>query len=115
MILLFPVLLLITSVLSLPAFWLSKRKGSESWWLLFLSGPALAVWMGLTFFGYGAQSLANIIEVFWLAAAGVLICYLKVLMVDRFFQSQRKTTFGLILLLVIGAVLLRTFMPVLPE
>lgn len=115
MTLLFPVLLLVAGLLCSPAFVVSRRRSSESWWLLFLAVPALAVWLGLTAVGYGAQSLSNIIEVFWLVVASILFCYVKVLVIDRLVHRPHATTYVLMALLVVGAVLLRTFMPVLPE
>jgi hypothetical protein len=84
-------------------------------WVLFLAVPALAVWLGLTAVGYGAQSLSNIIEVFWLVGASILFCYVKVFLIDLFVHRPHATTYVLIALLLVGAVLLRTFMPVLPE
>lgn len=115
MTLLFPMLLALAGLLCWPAFAHSRKTGPESWWLLFLSGPAVVVWVGLTGSGYGAQSLSNLVEVFWLVGSGVLLCYVKVFIVDRLLPKSLITTYLLAAILVAGAALLRTFMPVLPE
>lgn len=75
----------------------------------------MVVWVGLTGSDYGAQSLANLVEIFWLVGAGVLLCYVKVFIVDRLLPKSLITTYVLAAILVAGAALLRTFMPVLPE
>ena len=115
MILLFPTLLALSALLCWPAFAHSRKTGPESWWLLLLSGPAVVVWVVLTGSGYGAQSLANLVEIIWLVCAGVLLCYVKVFIVDRLVSRSLITTYVLAVILVAGATLLRIFMPVLPE
>lgn len=115
MILLLPVLLLLAGMLCAPAYWVSRRRGSESKWLPVAALPAVLVWSALTGAGYGAQSLANIVEVIWIAAAAVILCYVKVFVVDQRLQRPRQTTYYLMTLLALGAVLLRSLMPVLPE
>jgi len=115
MTILFPALLLIVGILCTPAYLVSRRKGDESKWFLIASLPAIALWIGLTGIGYGAQSLSNIIEIFWILLANVVLSYLKVFFVDRKAQKPRQATYTMMALLAIGALLLRTFMPVLPE
>ena len=112
---LFPILILIASVLSIPAYLLSRRHSEETRWLLFLCVPSTVAWFFLTYFGYGAQSLSNIIEVLWLIGAAILLCYIKVLVIDRFIKKPKATTYVFMIFLVLGALLLRSFMPVLPE
>ncbi len=114
MIILFVVLLLGASLLCLPAFLISRRRGAESGWLLFVTLPALVVWIGLTYLGYGAQSMSNLIEVILLFPVGVILCYLKVFVLDRRMRRPGATTYALMSILAAGAFLLRTFMPVLP-
>jgi predicted branched-subunit amino acid permease len=98
-----------------PAYVASRRRGDESRWLLFASLPSIVVWVSLTGIGYGAQSLSNIIEVFWLIAASIVLCYLKVFLLDRKIRKPAKTTYYMMGALTLAAILLRTFMPVLPE
>ncbi|MBN2383865.1 hypothetical protein JXQ70_13400 [bacterium] len=109
------VLVLIVGLLCAPAYLASQRKGGESRWFLVSALPAIAIWIGMTVLGYGAQSLANIIEVFWIVLATIALSYLKVFLVDRSIHKPRQTTYALIVFLIIAVVLLRTFMPSLPE
>ncbi len=103
------------AVLCLPGWRLSCRRGSESVWLLFCATPAMLVWFWLSSIGVGAQSLANLVEFPLLAVAGVVSCYVKVFVVDKWVETPRYSTYGLVALLVAAAVLLRLFMPSLPE
>jgi len=73
------------------------------------------MWVSLTGLGYGAQSLSNIIEVFWIVAASIVLCYLKVFLLDGKIEKPAKTTYCMMGVLTLGAILLRAFMPVLPE
>ncbi|NLD37090.1 MAG: hypothetical protein GX654_09490 [Desulfatiglans sp.] len=115
MTILFPALILIVAILCAPAYLVSRRKGDESKWFLIASLPAIVLWIGLTGIGYGAQSLSNIIEIFWILLATVVVSYLKVFLIDRKTQKPRQATYIMMALLAIGAFLLRAFMPVLPE
>lgn len=115
MIRLFVILLLGSSALCAPAWMYSRRRRDESAWLLFLPAPAILVWVILTGLGVGAQSLSNLVEAVALAGGGVLLCYVKVFLVDRSARNARGTTLGMLLLLIIAAVLARLFMPLLPE
>ena len=82
---------------------------------MFLAVPGVVVWFGLTILGFGAQSLSNIVEVIWLVGAGIVLSYLKLLVQGRLAISQRGLTHGLLLVLAVAAIMLRVFMPVLPE
>ncbi|MCM2287291.1 MAG: hypothetical protein NDI81_21125 [Desulfobacula sp.] len=115
MTILFPVLLIIAGAVCIPAYIASRRNGNESKWFLFISLPAFVFWLGLTGIGYGAQSLSNVVELLWVLVIAVVLSYLKVFLVDRKLRKPKQTTFIMMALLVIGAFLLRTFMPILPE
>jgi hypothetical protein len=117
MTILFAGFLLLGWLACLPA-WLTSRtrtRGRESAWLPFATFPALAAWVLLAGFGYGPQSLSNLVEVPGLFAAGIILCYGKVFLLDRRVKDPRWTTYLLMALLVTGSILLRTFMPLLPE
>lgn len=105
----------ISGALRIPAWRFSKRKGSQTKWLLFLSTPALLLWIVLTAAGLGAQSLANIIEVFPIAGLGVVAAYLRVFLLDGITGKPKENTRSLILALMALALVLRLFMPTLPE
>ena len=115
MTLLLPLLFLVATLLCIPAYIVSYRRRTESKWLPFVMLPGLALWVMLTALGYGAQSLSNIVEVLWLLVAGVLSVYIKVYYVDPRLQKPRQATYLILGCLLVAALLLRTFMPVLPE
>jgi len=98
-----------------PALMYAKWRRAESWWLLFAGVPGVVAWFLLVSSGYGPQSLSNIIEVYLLVIGYVILVYLKVLLVDHWSDSGKVTTAILSVLAVLGAVGLRTFMPLLPE
>jgi len=108
-------LLLIVGAICAPAYFFSRRNGEETKWFLVAALPSIILWIGLTGSGYGAQSLSNLIEVIWLMIATVILSYLKVFIIDRKANKPKQSTYTMIALLAIGAFLLRTFMPVLPE
>ena len=101
--------------LCFPAWWYSRRRGGESAWLLFMALPAMLVWFCLCTFGIGAQSLANLIELPSLALAAIVLCHVKVFVIDKWTSPPRSTTYGVVMFLVAVAILLRLFMPTLPE
>jgi len=97
------------------AFSVSRRRGPESRLLVVAPIPAVVVWVAITAMGFGAQSLANIVEVFAIFALGIVLAYVKVLAVDKAYKKPLTSTYSLIGLLVIVAIILRATMPNLPE
>ena len=112
---LFPILVMVAGLLCLPAYFYSRRRHAESRWLPLAPLPALLVWFLLTAAGYGAQSLSNLVEVLWLMAAAVVLVYGKVFLLDRTLGFRIETTYLLMAMLALAAVLLRSLMPRLPE
>lgn len=102
------------TLLLVPA-WLYSRRNGESSLFLFFFWPAVLFWFLLVLAGYGPQSLANLVELPFIAVAAVLCGYLKVFLVDLKFESPRKSTIGVTGILLLVTVALRTFMPLLPE
>jgi uncharacterized membrane protein len=98
-----------------PAFLVSRSQRKESRWLLVAPVPAVVVWGAVTAAGFGAQSLANSVEVFGVFGLGVALAYVKVFSVDKHHGDARVTTCILIILLVVLALVLRDTMPSLPE
>ncbi len=112
----FPVLLLIAVALVIPAWVFARNRGRDSHWSLFMLWlPAVVLWVVLSGLGIGAQSLSNLIEPIWLIIAGIALAYLKVFILDRYAPSPQAVTVLSIVVLALVAVLLRIFMPVLPE
>ena len=101
----------------LPAFFVSRRKKEkESLLLLFVHVPAVVVWFCLLSWGFGrGASLGNLIEVFFPGIAGIVVAYVKVFWVDRERPDHVRTTINSAILLIVGVVALRLFMPGLPE
>jgi len=98
-----------------PAYSASRRRGRESRLLIVAPVPAVVVWGAVTASGYGAQSLSNIVEVFAIFGLGVILSYIKVFIIDRIRRRARASTYGLVALLVVLAIVFRATMPVLPE
>jgi len=111
----FLVLIVLSCAATYPAFAASRRRGPESRLLAVAPVPAVAVWMAVTAAGYGAQSLSNIVEVFAVFGLGVVLAYVKVFVIDRARGGARASTYCLVGLLVVLALVLRATMPVLPE
>ena len=108
--------LLVPLLLILPAFVWSRRKPEkESLLLPFVHIPAIALWFLLVRYGFGAQSLANLVELLYLGIAAVVLPYLKVFILDRFTSQHAMTTYITVALLAGSAFLLRALMPFLPE
>jgi len=114
MILGLPILILAMAIISLPAYLYARKKTQESVWLLFATIPSLLFWIVLIAAGYGAQSLGNFIEFAWLIGIAIVLLYVKVFVVNSRVASAKQATYGLIALLCLIALMLRTFMPILP-
>jgi len=101
--------------LILPGWLWFRRKRKQSVWLLALPVFGVGLWLALALAGVGAQSLSNIIELFYIAVIAVVVAYVKFLAFDRMSALQARGTaiaFAAIALTTIG---LRLFMPLLPE
>ena len=72
-------------------------------------------WLLLTVLDVGAQSLANIIEVYAVAGIAVLAVYLKFFVFDRFYGVPGRSAVLVVAIVGVVALGLRLFMPVLPE
>ena len=108
MTIIFPAIQVITLLACLPAYRVARKRQNEPVWSLFLVAPCLLTWIG-------AQSLSNLVELFDLMLGTVLLYYLKVFMMDRSNPSPVFNNLVVIVVTVFAAVLLRLYMPVLPE
>ena len=115
MLLVFPIIQLVTLLACLPAYRTARERQEEPVWSLFLVAPCLLVWIAMTMAGVGAQSFSNLVELFDLMLGTVILYYLKVFMMDRVNQSPVLNNFIVIMITVMAAVLLRMYMPLLPE
>ena len=109
--------LIIFGVLScLPAWFTSRRRNQASEWSLFTVVPGFLCWIALAGIGVGPQSLSNlVIELTDLVLGSIVLYYLKVFLFDRRIGNPRRNTIYVIAISVATAVLLRLFMPVIPE
>ena len=98
-----------------PAYRWSRRNGTESRWLMWPWVPAVALWIGLVNARIGPQSLGNLVEPLIVIAAGIVLAYAKVFVVDPRFRRPKASTWSLIGVLMAGAAALRLLMPVFPE
>ena len=108
-------LVVLSCALIYPAYSASRRQGDESSLIVVAPVPAVVVWGAVTAAGYGAQSLSNIVEVFAVFGLGIVLAYVKVFVIDRGRGRARASTYWLVGLLVVLALVLRVAMPVLPE
>jgi predicted branched-subunit amino acid permease len=111
----FAALLAVSAIVNLPAWFLARRRSEATWWLPLIGTPAILTWVALVALGVGPQSLSNVVEAMALTAFSVLLCYAQVLVLNRRFTQPRRTSAFLLASLVGVAVLLRLFMPPLPE
>jgi len=115
MLALFAILVGGSAILNLPGWMFARSRNQATWWLPFVGTPAILVWMLLVSVGVGPQSLANIVEAMALTALSVVACYTQVLLLNRRFPAFRRTSGSLLIALIGVAVLLRLFMPLIPE
>ncbi len=112
---LFAALLAGSAVLNLPAWFFARSRDRATWWLPLIGAPAILGWVALVGLGVGPQSLSNVVEVMALAALSVLLCYAQAFLLNRRFQDYRRISAFLQIALIGVAVLLRIFMPLVPE
>lgn len=108
------VLVAVTVGITFPAWRIARRQGNDSPWMLGLALPAIVVWVAASASGYGAQSLSNVVEIFYLFAGGVGLAYGHLFLVSRTEARPGPTALVMMVTLVV-ALLSRTFMPMLPE
>jgi len=65
--------------------------------------------------GVGRSTLGNFEEGIWIVGLGVFLVYLQVFALDRVWKRPRRTSAMLAVALCIVAVILRLYMPPLPE
>ena len=112
MTLVFPILLIVSAGLSAPAWVYARRRWHESVWMLLLPLPAV---VALSAAHVGPQSLSNLIEVPILVGLSIALYYSRVLAIARGWSAPGLTGWVIAFLTVLAAVLLRLFMPLLPE
>ncbi len=115
MIFLITVLIIVPAVLDTPAWLYARRHRGGTAFLPWLAVPALCLWSGLMVLGVGRSTLGNFEEGIWIVGLGVFLVYLQVFALDRVWKRPRRTSAMLAVALCIVAVILRLYMPPLPE
>jgi hypothetical protein len=96
--------------------WINARKRSALYWSD-LCPPILLplFWVAVTSSGYGHQSLSHIIEVPIVLFFSLLLLNVRVFVVDRYKKNYKVNSYVVLFFGLILVLLLRTFMPYLPE
>lgn len=115
MIALFLILIVIAGLLILPGWYWANKGLPQSVWICLLPATGLALWAALAALGFGAQSLANLIETPVIASVSVVAAYLKFIVFDKRPALNPYGNVFAIAAVILATILLRTFMPVLPE
>ena len=96
--------------------WYKARRRNALYWSDLCTPIAIPIlWICIVSFGYGHQSLSHIIEVPIALLISLLLLYMRVFILDKCNENNKMNSlliFGLGLVVVL---LLRTFMPYLPE
>lgn len=112
----FPIFLAFCLISCLPAWFTSRRRGQAGRWSLFSVLPGLIGWYLLAVSGVGQPVLSNLVaESFDLSLGSIVLYYLKVFLLDRYTHSPGRNTAYVIAIALLAAILLRLFMPPLPE
>jgi len=115
MIVLLLVLVALCVLVSFPAWKFQRKRVTWYPWDYGVPAYGIAVWMVLTASGIGAQSLSNLVELLGVSIAACIAPWLRVAFPGGDQKSSLLLSAGSLLLPVITAVLLRLFMPLLPE
>ena len=115
MIAFFGIVSLVGAGLILPGWILARRQAPQGLWLFALPLGGTMFWLLLTVLDVGAQSLANIIEVYAVAGIAVLAAYLKFFVFDRFSSVPGRSVVLAVAIVAVVTLGLRLFMPGLPE
>ena len=115
MILLLTILATVAGVLILPGWYWSNKSRPQPAMICLLPVAGLILWLLLISLGFGAQSLANVMEAPMIAAVAVMAAYSKFFIFDRVSALSPYGKIFVIVAVLVTTVALRTFMPVIPE
>jgi hypothetical protein len=105
----------ISSILCLPAWWHSHRRQYLYPWEVALPSVPVLLWVFLTYFGVGPQSLGNIIEIPLLVGVFTATVYLKSFAFPGWSISRRAGALFLAAAAVLAPLMIRLSFPMLPE
>lgn len=97
------------------AYVYAKRRNAFFW--SDVASPMLVIilWIAVTAYGHGYQSLSQIVEVPIALLCALMLLYFRVFIVDRYNKNYRYNSYAILGLSLLSVYLLRTFMPYLPE
>ncbi len=96
------------------AVYSSLKLNDFHWQDLVAPFTAMLLWVGLTSVGYGAQSLANLIEIPILLSVLLITYWLRILFVSALGMFT-MSPYCLLYIALLLTVALRTLMPLIPE
>ena len=115
MLLVFSIATIFAFIVCLPPWLYARRRARWFCWDLASFVIPELIWFGLAIFGVGAQSLANLIEVFMILLTVIVVVYLRVFLLDRLTPHPRFNSFLAFCFCCLSPLLLRLSMPILPE
>lgn len=115
MIALFVVSILLYGVIASLACIYARRRNALFW--SDISAPILVIlfWVTVTASGYGHQSLSHVFEVPIALIFSLVVLNTRVFVVDRYSKNYRNNSYIALGLSLFFVLLLRTYMPYLPE
>ena len=115
MIVLFIILLIIYWVLGAVGLVYAKRRKALYWSDVVTPVLIIIFWVGVTSSGYGHQSLSHIVEVPIALVISLVLFNIRVFVIDRFSINYRFNSYSVLGVSLLSVLLIRTFMPYLPE
>jgi hypothetical protein len=112
---LFFIFILIYAAFASLAWINAKSRGALYWSDLCPPIVLPLFWVAVTSSGYGHQSLSHIVEVPIALILGVIFLNIRVFVIDRYKKNYKVNSYMILGLGLILVLLLRTFMPYLPE
>ncbi len=109
------VLVVVSSLVSVPAWRWSQKRHQLFPWDYGLPVYPLLMWFLLVASGIGPQSLSNLVELFIVSAFAVGVVYLRAFVFHRLLNNPYTSSMISIVLALFCPVILRLTMPLLPE
>lgn len=107
--------LLLYGILGSVAFISAKRRNAMYWSDVALPILVIASWVAITALGYGYQSLSHVLEVPIALLAALVLLNIRVFVLDRYAGNYRNNSYAVLGMSLLIVILLRTFVPFMPE
>ena len=96
--------------------WINAKRRCALYWTDLCPPIVLPLfWVVVTSSGYGHQSLSHIVEVPIVLVLSLLLLNIRIFVVDRYKKNYKLNSYLVLVFGLILVLLLRTFMPYLPE